>query len=162
MPQDPKQPSQRSYACQLTMLVREISAAAARLLADHDVTHNQAMLLRFVYVGETNPGRIASHMAVDASNLSRLIRTAEDRGWITRKTDPDNRTRVILELTDEGTQTVEAIDPHAQVIQDVIAQCLEGTDPESFLATIRQITEALEHIKSFEDHPAIQAKSGTQ
>ena len=128
-----------SLACKLNLLSREITAAAARLLAPFNVTPSQAKVFYELLQGESSPSIIARNIGIDASSLSRLLRTLERSGFIERAIDLENRTRITLALTDAGRTLAHRIDPHAAQIQQRIETALSEQD----LATLRRALAAI-------------------
>ena len=45
---------------------------------------------------------LTSELDVDQPYLSKLISTFEEKGWVEKKQDPNNKRRVRIHLTDEG------------------------------------------------------------
>jgi DNA-binding MarR family transcriptional regulator len=62
----------------------------------------QARVLRSVQRGHTNPSSVAQGLGVPPSSLSRVLERLEQRGYITRRLDPDDRRRVVIALTPSG------------------------------------------------------------
>ena len=49
---------------------------------------------------------IADHTQVSRAAISRQLQQMENRGWITRRTDPNSKRNVLIDLTDEGTAAI--------------------------------------------------------
>ena len=137
----------QSLSCRVNLLSREMHSAAARLLAPHEVTPTQALLLFVLQHGETMPSRMARTMNTDAANLSRLIRTFEDRGWITREVDDDNRTRAIVRLTAAGKRKARQVDDHAIVIQDAMKKALSKDEMRVFERAMQKLHRVLSDLE---------------
>ena len=133
-----------SLVCKLRVLTRELSAFITEALAEYDITPSQADFLYFLGTGETSPSTISRSIGVDPSNLSRMIRQFEERGWLERRTDQANRTRVTLHLTESGRDLLRAIDPHAPFVHDVIEKPLQSGELESLRAALGKIADALD------------------
>lgn len=132
-----------SLACSLNILSRQINAAAARLLGPLGITPSQANVLYELSKGETSPSTIARNMGVDASSLSRLLGTLEKKGYLERAIDPDNRTRIALQLTEEGRQLALRADPHAEQIQRRIESALSPRHLQVLRQSILEISAAM-------------------
>ncbi len=132
-----------SLACKLGVLSREIGAAASRLLQPFGITPSQANLLLHLLQGETSPSKIAGSTGIDASSLSRLTRTLEAKGWITRATDLDNRSRVSLSLTAEGDRMARSVAPHAEHVQQRVLEALDEREQAALHAAINKISRAM-------------------
>lgn len=136
-------PHANSLATSLNVLSRQITAAAARLLAPLDITPSQAGVLYELSNGETSPSTIARNMGIDASSLSRLLSTLEKRGLLERTIDLDNRTRITLRLTPDGEDLAYRADPHAEQIQRRIEGALSQRRLQELKRCIQLISAAM-------------------
>ena len=107
------------------------------------VTSSQADFLYHLKAGQRHPSAIAQIIGADPSNLSRMIRLFEQRGWLERRVDDTNRTRVELTLTPDGLAIAEKIDPHADFIDQTFRQHLSEAELEAFIQAIGTMREAL-------------------
>lgn len=57
---------------------------------------------------------VSEHLGATLSATSKLIDGLAERGWIGRETDEDDRRKLILALTDAGTQALNSV--HMEVI----------------------------------------------
>lgn len=133
-----------NLATSLNVLSRQITAAAARLLAPLNITPSQAGVLYELSNGETSPSTIARNMGIDASSLSRLLGTLEKRGLLERTIDLDNRTRITLRLTSDGEDLAYRADPHAEQIQQRLEGALSQRRLQEFKRCIQLISSAME------------------
>ena len=109
-----------SLPCKLRVLARDINGFVADALEEFDISPPQADFLYHLSIGDTSPSEISRRIGVDPSNLSRMIRQFEEKGWVVRHVDDCNRTRVNLELTKAGRKIIERIDPHAAHVQSTL------------------------------------------
>jgi DNA-binding MarR family transcriptional regulator len=65
------------------------------------------VLLSIRAIGPTEPGTLAEILDIAPPSVSSLLATLERANLITRRPDPTNRRRVIVELTAEGTKAVD-------------------------------------------------------
>ncbi|MCC6318382.1 MAG: MarR family transcriptional regulator [Gemmatimonadaceae bacterium] len=95
----------------------------SRLMArELGVTFPQRTVIRLV--GQrpgVSPGDLASYLHIDPGTLSTILRGLEQRGLIARGTDPDDRRRVQIRLTDAG-HALES--PSAETVEAVLARVL--------------------------------------
>ena len=65
---------------------------------------------------------ITAQWAMDKMAISRAIRRLEERGWITRDVNPDDRRSLVLLLTDAGMAKYDEVLPTANAIyRDIIS-----------------------------------------
>lgn len=133
-----------STACKLRRMSREIMAFVNKLLEPVGVTQSQADFLYFLQQGETTPSVIAQSIGVDASNLSRMIRHFEESGWVERRVDESNRTRVEILLTDKGKAFAERVGEHTEVVHETLDAELTNSDKEALNRVLRKIHHSMQ------------------
>ncbi len=57
--------------------------------------------------GDISMKRIAQFLATSQEQATRTVAPLADAGYVERKTDPSNRTRVYIHLTDSGKKIIE-------------------------------------------------------
>jgi DNA-binding MarR family transcriptional regulator len=83
---------------------RELAAAAAL----HGLTELQIRVLRYLYrTGPTPIGVLADYLANDPSTLTTFVDRLEQRQYVERRNDPDDRRVKRIALTESGERTVE-------------------------------------------------------
>jgi len=83
---------------------RELAAAAAL----HGLTELQIRVLRYLYrSGPTPIGVLADYLANDPSTLTTFVDRLEQREYVERRNDPDDRRIKRIALTESGERTVE-------------------------------------------------------
>ncbi|BDZ69901.1 MarR family winged helix-turn-helix transcriptional regulator [Methanobacterium petrolearium] len=72
-------------------------------MKDLNVTASQSLYLIGLYKkeGQTQED-LATHFFIDKGTVARGVKKLEDNGFICRKTDPKNRRRYLLYITEEG------------------------------------------------------------
>ncbi len=130
-----------SIACWINRVARELSSANARAVASHDLTSMEANLLIRMDLGMKSPSEIATCLGVDASNLSRLIRSLEAAGLATREVDDKNRSRAILQLTRKGKKKAAAVHPDKRRMEESIASRLTEAEIRNLLRILRKLCE---------------------
>ncbi len=115
------------------------AALDAQLQRDAGITHVEYQVLSWLSM---SPGRtarmseVAATANVNLSHLSRIATRFEQRGWLRRIPDPDDRRGTLAILTDAGWDKVVATAPgHVEEVQRIVFDSLSP-------AQVRQ----LEHI----------------
>ena len=134
----------QTVSCKIRLLSRLTVACAGRLLKEFDISPVQASVLYELAVGETSPSRIAAHVGVDASILSRQIRLMEASELIERHVDERNRTRVLLKLTKTGRRVAREIDPIAEQVQSILTAALTKDEWKTFERCVEKLNAALQ------------------
>ncbi len=73
-----------------------------RNLLPYGIGPKQIYVLRKLGEGELAPSRIAELLFADRPTVTSMLRTLERAGWIARRRDPGNGTRVLVTLTARG------------------------------------------------------------
>ena len=105
-----------------------------------------ALLKALAHRGALRPTDLAGVLDLDASTVSRHVRTLEERGLVARTTDPDDGRATRLALTDEGRERLEA---GAARRRALVAELLEDWSAEDRETLRRLLTrladDVLEH-----------------
>tara|TARA_B100001057_G_scaffold248954_1_gene249161 strand:+ start:61 stop:573 length:513 start_codon:yes stop_codon:yes gene_type:complete len=88
----------------LVLLSRFIDRQTSRQLRESTglTAAEWRVLAHIVVLGESNSSRIADAAASDAAEVSRAAKELERKGLITRRKNPENRTKLILAITKKG------------------------------------------------------------
>ena len=78
-----------------------------------------------------------------AQSAADLIGALERRGLIERRTDPDNRRRMLISLTTEGRAFLDAYDPRVEELEEQMLAELGPEDRESFRTFLDTARRAL-------------------
>lgn len=68
-----------------------------------------AVLLRIRFVGLSTQHDLVKLFNVSGAYVAKLLRKFEDKGYIVRKEDPENRRKKLVKLTDEGIEKTDEI-----------------------------------------------------
>lgn len=113
---------------------RELAAAAAL----HGLTELQIRVLRYLYrTGPTPIGVLADYLANDPSTLTTFVDRLEQRQYVERRNDPDDRRVKRIALTESGERTVEDL-------RDYLAEVAPVSKLN--IAQLRQLRALLEDI----------------
>ena len=115
------------------------------MLAIHDVTEQQWRVIRIVAeAGTLDASEMADRAFILAPSLTRIIRSLEERGFITKSKDEQDGRRVLLRITPAGLKIINEVSPDSRMIykaienrfgRDRIEQLLEMLDE---LATLNK------------------------
>jgi DNA-binding MarR family transcriptional regulator len=83
---------------------------------------------------------LAEALCMDANNVVLVLNELEDLGHVTRRRDPEDRRRHLVELTERGRRTLVKAERAQESIEDEVLQAL---DPEERAALWRLLTRAL-------------------
>lgn len=81
-----------------------------KIYGESDVTAQQFRVLRIIGRGPVTVGEVSSQVNSKLSAGARLLRRLEEKGWIVKKQDRDDRRVFWLELTPEGRTLMENLE----------------------------------------------------
>lgn len=112
------------------------------MLAAHDVTEQQWRVLRVLGEADTlDASELASRASILAPSLTRIIRALEDRGLMRRGKVKGDARRVLLSITPEGRDLIDAVTPESGAIYAAIKGRLGQDRYEALLDLLEAIVE---------------------
>ena len=118
-----------------------------------DVTVQQCMALQTLQDESLAIGALAERMGVTPGATTRLVDGMIGRGWLERSRDPDDRRRVLLELTDEGHREAQYLRGVTEEVVDAIVAELPEDERASVLDALRSLREAFDRADVDEPEP---------
>ena len=124
----------------LTRLAKQVyRASGEELLGMH-----LRLLMALSFVRDSDGGTpqqaLAEALCMDANNVVLLLNELEDRGYVARRRDPDDRRRHIVELTAGGRRALLHAERAQESIEDEVLRAL---DPHERATLWRLLTRAL-------------------
>src|SRR6478609_12106142 len=86
-----------------------------------------AALIELRDYGELTQQSLCGHLHLDPTNLVAILNELEQRGYATRRRDPEDRRRHLVEISKKGIAVVEKV---SEVMDGVEEELLDGLDPE--------------------------------
>ena len=119
-----------------------------QLQRDADLTHFEYWVVAML---SEAPGHrlqlkdLAQRINSSPSRLSHVMRRLEDRGWVTRETNPDDARANDAILTEEGWEKVLATAPgHVEAVQQLVFDGLTGDDVTDLARICGRVLDQLE------------------
>ncbi|MEE2945432.1 MAG: MarR family transcriptional regulator [Pseudomonadota bacterium] len=100
------------------------------------------ILVNLAYSDSKTVRDIQQRVHLDKAKVSRAVVGLEDRGYLTKKIDPDDRRLLHLELTEEGETLVAELVPLAQEFQSKVAEKFQD-DFATLQSQMTQLMKAL-------------------
>lgn len=110
----------------------------------HEFSMSQIRILSVLEDRSYSLSDIADFVGVDITSMSRMIKTLERRGLVSRKTGEDDRRRVDFELTAKGARTHQKV---SERVRDELREHLrslsvsEAENIESAVGLLRKMFE---------------------
>lgn len=96
----------------LRRIIRAVGLYSRELLRRRNLTTSQlAALRRIARRGRLSAGDVARGISVSQATITGVLDRLERRGLVTRTRDPEDRRRVVIELTELGREVVSTSPP---------------------------------------------------
>jgi len=117
---------------------RHTAIFAARMA--HGLTPRQfAAMARLAEAGATSQNQLGRLVAMDVATVKGVADRLRKRGLIAAVPDPQDRRRVMLDLTDEGRRLIaEAVEAGREITQATL-EPLSPEERKTFLALLRKL-----------------------
>ena len=137
-------PSTRRSLPMALLRAREVIMARFRpMLARHDITEQQWRVLRVLAEGGPLEATEVAHRAsILPPSLTRIIKTMEDRRFITRKKVKGDGRRALLAISPAGMALIEALLPERVAIYEAIEQRYGAKQHERLLDLLENLIES--------------------
>ena len=107
----------RSLPIALLRAREKVMAPIRAMLADAGVTEQQWRVLRVLAEqGSMDPTEIADASCLLMPSLTRILKVLEAKGFVTRRSHETDRRRMIIEITPDGGNLIEANIPQSNRI----------------------------------------------
>jgi DNA-binding MarR family transcriptional regulator len=129
-------------------LARKLNQWYARQLADLDLSAGEwAVLSRLARSNADEaltPSQLAEATSIAASSMTHRLDRMAQRGLIARAADPDNRTRVLVTLTEQGWQTFTAAVRESDMVESDILRPLSRGQRERLASLLELLIAGLD------------------
>ncbi|WP_032449512.1 homoprotocatechuate degradation operon regulator HpaR [Brucella suis] len=93
------------------------------MLAQHDITEQQWRVIRILAETDiVDASEMAERAFILAPSLTRIIRSLEERGIITKTRDENDGRRVLLQITPAGLVIIKEVAPESRLIYQMIEE----------------------------------------
>ena len=91
-------------------LAKNITSNQERILREFNISHEQLNILIILFYDSREPSlsllEIQNKMVLSTTNTSRLVEQLKEKKLVTRKTNPINKRKVKIQITEEGEKIV--------------------------------------------------------
>jgi DNA-binding MarR family transcriptional regulator len=137
----PSKPPRPDLAALLTPLLRELVAAELPVLAAHDLTMwGYVVLSALDRSSIRTQAALAEAIGADKTRIIRTLDDLQDRGFIERHPDPDDRRVRLLAITAAGRAVKDAAQAEIQRGEEHRLQALSAEERRVFLRALLQLT----------------------
>lgn len=89
-------------------------------------------------IGQAELGRIS---AIDRSDVANMLSELEARGLVERTTDPNNRRRNIVAITQAGNDQLTALDDVLEQVQEQVVAPLSANERRQLMRLLRKLVD---------------------
>jgi DNA-binding MarR family transcriptional regulator len=140
-----------------TMLRRLVRSGG--LLEPHDHAAVHASLSEILALRELveRPGmaqnELAERLGLEKSTVSRLVAGMEQRGWVRRDRDPENRRYVRVALTPDGDEIAHALGTRLHEHHRILLSGLTASELDALTVGLTALARVIEHVHGAIDVP---------
>ena len=133
---------------QIRSVWHELSRMYNELAASYDATMAIGFTLLTIHPEKgTQVTKIAPRMGMEPNSLSRLLKSMEEKGLITRKKDKVDKRKVYVCLTKEGKKKRAFAEKAVFRFNDALLNSIEPEKAEAFFEFISHIKETSQKMK---------------
>jgi len=105
-----------------------------------ELSKNQPMVIKIIGMeGEIMPSTIGKYTGMEKSSLTRMVDDLEKKGMVFRKTDPEDRRKVLVSLTDKGLDCYN----YTNEITDELLEFVDEKDVEDYVQSLEIMVRIL-------------------
>ncbi|CAM3218701.1 MULTISPECIES: MarR family transcriptional regulator [Corynebacterium] len=129
----------KSPSFQIERVRRHTKEEVERTLFKHDVSMRGFWVLTCVDNTALSQSQLSSLLAVDASDMVRLVDSLENLGWVKRDRDPKDRRRQIVTATKKGSKALGTL---AEEVADAEDRALDASSAKQ-LKSLKKLSKAI-------------------
>lgn len=129
----------KSPSFQIERVRRHTKDEVERTLYKHKVSMRGFWVLTCVADHALSQSQLSALLAVDASDMVRLVDSLEDLGWVKRDRDPKDRRRQIVTATKKGTKALGTL---ADEVADAEDRALDASSSKQ-LKSLKKLSKAI-------------------
>ena len=112
-----------------------------------ELSKNQPMVIKIIGIeGEIMPSTLGKYTGMEKSNLTRMVDDLEKKGIVFRKTDPEDRRKVLVSLTEKGLDCYNYLSQITTEMAEEILQFVDDKDVEDYMQSLETIVKILRKI----------------
>jgi DNA-binding MarR family transcriptional regulator len=88
------------------------------------------------------PSQISERMLVSSATMTSLLDTLEQRGWVRRTPNPDDRRSLLIEITEAGRATADIYIPGLHKLERRVMSTLTAEERDQLLGVLQRVITA--------------------
>jgi DNA-binding MarR family transcriptional regulator len=116
-----------------------------------ELSKNQPMVIKIIGIeGEMMPSTMGKYTGMEKSSLTRMVDDLEKKGIVYRKTDPEDRRKVLISLTEKGLNCFDYLNKITAEMADEILKFVDEKDVEDYVQSLETIVRILRKMTTAE------------
>jgi DNA-binding MarR family transcriptional regulator len=112
-----------------------------------ELSKNQPIVIKIIGIeGEIMPSTLGKYTGMEKSSLTRMVDDLEKKGIVFRKTDPEDRRKVLVSLTEKGLDCYNRLSQITTEMAEELLQFVDDKDVENFMHSLETIVKILRKI----------------
>lgn len=112
-----------------------------------ELSKNQPMVIKIIGIeGEIMPSTLGKYTGMEKSSLTRMVDDLEKKGIVFRKTDPEDRRKVLVSLTEKGLDCYNRLSQITTDMAEEILQFVDDNDVENFMRSLETMVKIMRKI----------------
>lgn len=105
-----------------------------------NLSKNQPVVIKIIGMeGEIMPSTIGKYTGMDKSSLTRMVDDLEKKGFVFRKTDPEDRRKVLVSLTEKGLECYN----YSNQVVDELLKLVDEKDIDDYVQSLETMVRIL-------------------
>ncbi|MFZ1995094.1 MAG: MarR family winged helix-turn-helix transcriptional regulator [Solirubrobacteraceae bacterium] len=120
------------------------------------------LLMALGYLGDHDGApqhELVDALCIDAKNVVLLLNELEDRGYLVRRRDPEDRRRHRVLITEAGREALGRARDHMDAVENEVLQALDAEEREALVKLLARALRGVEHDADQAEHSALAAAS---
>lgn len=116
----------------MSVIVRYCRAFAERKLKEYDLSFGEQVIIMFLSANKNvNQDTIAKRYMIDKGMIAKTLNKLEDKGFVMREQNPNNKRENIISLTQKSTDILEIMDSVLKEWYEIIYAGMSTEEVES-------------------------------
>ncbi|WP_052955257.1 MarR family winged helix-turn-helix transcriptional regulator [Mycobacterium nebraskense] len=136
-----------SFTTELISIFRTFGIAERETICCGTVTVPQCVVLQELLEAPNDISGLAERVGASSSAMTRLADGLERQGWVRRVRVPEDRRKVIVELTDEGRAEATRLRGLTEKLVDLILTRIPQDKHAQVAETVRLVSQAMTEVR---------------
>lgn len=133
---------------ELEVVGGKVEALVAGIARRYDMSH-AALNALAVIEGAGGPipaGEVSARMHITTGTMTTVLDTLERKGYVRRLADPDDRRRVLVDITPSAQSVLDQMLPDVQQLAKAVMDVLDDDTLRSLLDTLATVAQSVDRI----------------